>query len=339
MTIVIELNSQERSEVLLAMSKVDREYGEEDFHKFFYDCSRASGSLPVRLGRVLFDFRMGSADGVLLIKNLLIPSELPPTPSKKEKTWNPTALAARKMMCIALSQIGHIYNFAEKKYFDYIDDVFPIYKDRDEQLGSNRAFLEWHVEDGFHPAKADLASLFCLRGDNSVQTYICKAKNLALRPEMRDELMKENFLIKVDPTFKSAKDQPSQFRCSVLSAGNDPEIVYDPAYMQGATRESQIALEHVRECIESAYEAITLESGDLLIFDNRRVLHARSSYQPAYDGTDRWLLRGLLLESYWKTRECLDELAVRPNTVKWPSSQYTLPTKKSDLESERKAEV
>ncbi|MDZ5637350.1 MULTISPECIES: TauD/TfdA family dioxygenase [unclassified Janthinobacterium] len=323
MSEVVILDEHDRAAILSAMSLVGREYGEDDFYQFFYQCSRMNGMLPTRLSKALFDFRMGRSGSVLLIKGLLTQQHVPPTPALRGNTWNKTTLAARKIMCIALSQLGHIYNFLGKKDFDYIDDVFPIYRDRNEQLGSNCDFLEWHVEDGFHPAKADLAALFCLRGDAAVQTHICKAQDLDLDANFRAELMKKNFLIQVDPTFQPGSGAEGQFRCAVLSEGEDPEIIYDPAYMIGATPEAQAALKHVHDCIQAAYQSITLEPGDLLVFDNRRVMHARSAYQPAYDGSDRWLLRSLLLESYWKTRECLDQLALTPDSVAWPPPRST----------------
>jgi len=34
-----------------------------------------------------------------------------------------------------------------------------------------------------------------------------------------------------------------------------------------------------------------LLSGDLLVLDNRRAAHARTTFRPRYDGSDRWLLR------------------------------------------------
>jgi L-asparagine oxygenase len=289
-------------------STFKEQYGDGDFHQFFYRCWRSGSGLPTRLSKALFDFRRGG-QGVMLIKGLRLPFPLPPTPIQRGSTWVSATLQARKLMCILLSQLGHIYNFSAKKDFDYIDDVFPIYSDRNAQLGTNRSFLEWHVEDGFHPAKADLVALYCMRGDPNAQTYLCEARDLDLQPQFREELTKPNFLIRVDPTFNLGGKPVPEYRCAVLTPGNDPEVVYDPAYMEGVTPEAQAALGHVRECVDRAHQAITLEEGDLLVFDNRRVMHARSAYTPAYDGSDRWLLRSLLLESYWKARECLQELA------------------------------
>ena len=303
------LTPTERAAIEEVVAAVPGDYGRDDFHHFYHDCWRAAGRLPARLTRALFDFRLGRHAGYLLVKGLPLPHHVPPTPAARGRTWSLATLHARKTMCVALSALGHVYNFAGKKHPDYIDDVFPIYNDRHEQVGTNQCFLEWHVEDGFHPAKADLVSLYCLRGDRAAKTYLCHARDLHLAPEHRRQLEQPNFLIRVDPTFVADSQQEQAQACAVLSAGHDPEIVYDPAYMTATTPAAEAALAHLRECIEQAHRAIALESGDLVVFDNRRSVHARSAYSPRFDGSDRWLLRGLVLESYWKAREDLHDLA------------------------------
>ena len=37
-------------------------------------------------------------------------------------------------------------------------------------------------------------------------------------------------------------------------------------------------------------------AGDILLFDNRRVMHARTPFEPRYDGTDRWLQRVIITD-------------------------------------------
>ena len=46
---------------------------------------------------------------------------------------------------------------------------------------------------------------------------------------------------------------------------------------------------------EAACTGVHLESGDLLIIDNRRAAHGRSAFEPRYDGCDRWLKRAYLV--------------------------------------------
>ena len=43
--------------------------------------------------------------------------------------------------------------------------------------------------------------------------------------------------------------------------------------------------------IEAAAVGVRLRPGDVLLLDNRRTVHSRSSFEPRFDGNDRWLQR------------------------------------------------
>ena len=48
------------------------------------------------------------------------------------------------------------------------------------------------------------------------------------------------------------------------------------------------------DAVQQSVQGIILKTGDLLIMDNRKVIHSRKPFQPKYDGTDRWLQRMLV---------------------------------------------
>jgi len=298
----LQLDASERDQLDRLADGIASTYA--DFAAFAYDCWRAGAALPERLARALHGARQGMG-GPLLLKGMPMPRVVPPTPTRRGDTWSEASLRARALMALTLSPLGHLFNLRERQSFDVIDDVFPIYSDRDAQVGTNRCFLEWHVEDGFHPAKADLLALYCLRGDPAAGTHLCEARELDLSAALRTELEQPQYLLRTDPTM--ASDAPSLL-LPVLTPGADPEIVYDPAYMTGMSSGATEALVALRHAVERAAQRVTLEAGDLLILDNRRVLHARGEYRPAYDGTDRWLLRALLADSLWPRRGCLDQI-------------------------------
>jgi alpha-ketoglutarate-dependent taurine dioxygenase len=55
--------------------------------------------------------------------------------------------------------------------------------------------------------------------------------------------------------------------------------------------DAAVALEEFRAAIGESAQFVTLSPGDILLIDNKRALHARTSFRPRYDGTDRWLQR------------------------------------------------
>lgn len=57
------------------------------------------------------------------------------------------------------------------------------------------------------------------------------------------------------------------------------------------------ALTTLASALDGAAIAHVLEPGELLIDDNRRVVHGRTSFPPRYDGTDRWRMRRMVCAS------------------------------------------
>ncbi|CAE15901.1 MULTISPECIES: TauD/TfdA family dioxygenase [Photorhabdus] len=298
---VFELDSTEQTYLKQQFLESTLKYDIDNFEEFYWKCFYQSFNLPVRLQKKLFDFRALENENYLLIKGLPIPDDLCLTPLSYEQTNSSEVAGVRTLISTILSRIGYIYSFVNKKNFNFIDDVFPMEKYKDMQLGTNKEFLEWHVEDGFHDAKADWVALYCLRGDKNAETYLFQTKNIHLDAETIAELQKSNFEIDVDPTFVS---NVSGRRCvAVLSQHKEPEMIFDPAYMRCLTPKAEAALEKLNQCINENREAFILSPGDMLLFDNRKVAHARSEYEPRYDGYDRWLLRALILESKFKARD------------------------------------
>ncbi|MDN3487084.1 TauD/TfdA family dioxygenase [Pseudoalteromonas sp. APC 3224] len=307
---ILKINEDEKKQILDIIEQCALNYSIVEFDEFYFSCWKLFPTLPQTLLAKLFELKKGNKTNHLLIKGLPLPSDILATPSSKGTEHDESTLFARKLLSILVSGLGYIYNFEGKKHFDYIDDVFPLFKDRNQQLGSNKCFLEWHVEDGFHDAKADFVALLCLREDPQAKTYLFEAKNIDLDKSLEEELQKKQFLIKKDTTFSNASENVEENQvCSVLNGGVDKEIVFDPPFTACLTESAQKAFTELQKSISRNKKTVVLEKGDLLIFDNRRVVHARSNYQPKYDGNDRWLLRCLLLESTWKARQYTSESA------------------------------
>ena len=179
----------------------DIHYCNEAFAEYYWQCYMASYLLPESIQRKLFQVKSRCFDHQFLIRRLPIPPGLGPTPIVRGLPSCKAALKVRKMMTIILSRMGFIYGFNNKKFFDFIDDVFPLETDKHEQLGTNKDFLEWHVEDGFHEAKADWVALCCLRQDPDAYTYLFHAKDIDLDSQHMAALKREEFVIEVDKTF------------------------------------------------------------------------------------------------------------------------------------------
>ncbi|MEI5640037.1 MULTISPECIES: TauD/TfdA family dioxygenase [unclassified Pseudoalteromonas] len=257
---------------------------------------------PSRVKKKLLEFKFkGGEYSYLLIQNLPLQEGLRDTPlTKREIKGKERDFAALLQSIISVS-LGYVYNFKDKITSGLVDDIYPIKKDSCKQVGTNSVFLEWHIEDGFHETKADYVTLLCLRDDPEVKTYLMPANHLELTGKERKQLSLSDYLIWEDITFVNDGDLRST-RVRVLDGTKDPEIVYDPAYMEACSDASAQALAAVKKSIDKGHLTLTLAEGEMLIFDNRRVVHSRNAYNPKFDGKDRWLLRTLVVESWWKAK-------------------------------------
>jgi len=90
-------------------------------------------------------------------------------------------------------------------------------------------------------------------------------------------------------------------RLAILSGSKSaPEIAYDMHHLapiHDADTEAADALRELGACLDNVAISHVMERGDLLIFDNKRVVHARTPFTARFDGTDRWLMRTMICGS------------------------------------------
>jgi L-asparagine oxygenase len=184
--------------------------------------------------------------------------------------------------------------------------------------------LEIHTEQAFSKWKPDFLSLACLRSDQEAQTYVLHKHDIMknLSEEQRSLLFKPLWTIGIDMSFKMNKDiefietdmrgpmpiihkdglDKDPIKAERLEKGyyscdqvND-KLVFDQDLMNGVTEEA----EHLKKDIIQIYydhrKSYVLQQGDILILDNRRVVHGRSSFRPKFDGKDRFILRSFVFK-------------------------------------------
>jgi L-asparagine oxygenase len=197
--------------------------------------------------------------------------------------------------------LGEPFTFASLYGGRIVQDVVPVRGAEEEQTsGGSKAFLEWHVEDAFSPDRCDYFGLLCLRGEETAATRIAAVKNLQLAKPNRMVLRDDRFVI-VPDIGHTLEGAGPRTRTPVISGPDlDPEICFDSVYMtpfDECDSDGREALDCVASAIARAGANHTLKPGDLLIVDNRRVVHARAPFDPRFDGTDRWLMRVMVCSS------------------------------------------
>jgi L-asparagine oxygenase len=297
----LEIDRDERDQIEALVMGNAAAFADKASDSFSYDCVELGTRLPSRVRRRLHRMRV-SGETHLLIRGLPTRSHIPETPGQKRDICQAPPYY-QLMSALFSAQMGFMYKFSNKRGQAMVEDVFPVSSDKEKQIGSNSIQLDWHVEDAFHKARADYVSLLCLRSDPAARTLLAAARAIMeeLSEETRIQLQQCDYTFHSDETFLSG--QAFKRTSYIIEPSHDPEFVFDPSFTVANSKAAKSALIALAERIERCRQSITLQAGDLLIFDNRRVAHSRTEYQPRHDGSDRWLVRSLMVESVWKLKD------------------------------------
>jgi alpha-ketoglutarate-dependent taurine dioxygenase len=223
---------------------------------------------------------------------------IPPTPTVPPS--DDVVEQARKLLLKFGAHYGIPVGYAQEQNGRLIQHVLPNPKTEYSQMSSSsKTILKLHTETAFHPYKPDWIILMCLRGDeNAFTTYaLCSDILRDLDNGTIQELRKPQFFTTTDESFRRNGEKHRMIRLPILEEGsNGLELCYDDDLMTGENAVAERALRTLRYVVESKTREIALESGDVFIINNRKLVHGRKPFQPRYDGTDRWMLRLLLVE-------------------------------------------
>lgn len=255
----------------------------------------AATALPPQLRNRLrrFAARGGPSNGLLirgLLPDLPTLAATPQTPLPEEVGSD--AQRAEIALLGAMSVLGEPFTFRSLYEGRLVQHVLPVPGHESAQTsGGSTAALDWHVEDAFSEDRCHYVGLLCLRGDPTAQTLFSTVRGPDLAPIAQMVLREPRFTVAPDLAHGSS---PTGAPVAVLSGPpSDLRMRVDAIYMTAHRRDRQAkaSLWHLHQALSAAAVGHVMEPGDLLILDNRRAAHARTSFPPRYDGTDRWLLR------------------------------------------------
>jgi L-asparagine oxygenase len=161
--------------------------------------------------------------------------------------------------------------------------------------------IEVLLHSPFNATNPDYVVLVCLRADRHGQA----GTSYAAVQDMCRHLAANEVAVLRKPAFQFAASYSFTGKCgaervwSVPSAvvkGPDacPEVSVDLLCgVRALTEEAAAILEKLRHiCPQSDVSSVVyLKPGDILLMDNRKGAHARSSFRAYFDGQDRWLQR------------------------------------------------
>lgn len=236
----------------------------------------------------------GNKDGHLLVRGLQADDVLPPTgeSDRKATRWSEFWLS------VAALSLGQPVAYSAIKRGALFQDGFPRPAQRSNLAAGNaRADLGLHTELLYHPVQPRWLLLFCLRGDRDglASTGVASWARVdgQLDDECRDALRRPDFEMRSDLAFRRLGVPETLPRTMAVLHGDpaDPFLRYDRDLVTGTTERSIEAFARAGDLLVTATRLHRLVPGDLLVIDNWRAAHSRTSFQPYFDGADRWLQR------------------------------------------------
>jgi len=254
---------------------------------------------------IIKSFKNNNNQAALLIRGLPLDVAVPPTPYQAK-------LSLQSMPLAVAVNLG-LYHLMELNPVTYSGEndgrlfrhVIPSKKAMNEKSSHGSTYtLGMHVDNCHLPLLPEIdrgglsespeyLSLFGIRCDLKVFTKVAILDEaLTLLDENTiEQLKRPDFILKMPDSFINAK----QFELPILVQDKSGVNYcrFDKEYTIAKTEKAQQAFNALGEALLSAKAVnhILLQSGDFLIFKNQRVTHARESFTPRFDGTDRWLLR------------------------------------------------
>lgn len=266
--------------------------------------------VPHRIQTILTHFKKhGSKTGFLLVKGFAIrENDLPDTPKGNTFDVGQQTILA-KIQSLFICILGEMIAYEAECEGHLFQDIVPIQSMEEKQtsLGSGKE-LEIHTEQAFSQLRPDILSLACIRGNPFAFTYILHVNEIIrhITPYELNLLRQPLWNTGIDLSFKLNGhefihgDIRGPFPI-ISGLDTDPLLRFDQDLMTGITEESHNMVHRIVNIYYQHRIEYNLKPGEIIIIDNNRAVHGRSSFIPKYDGFDRFLVRCFAVFDYAKS--------------------------------------
>ncbi|MEU9314729.1 TauD/TfdA family dioxygenase [Streptomyces sp. NPDC048295] len=237
-----------------------------------------------------------TADGLFVLRGLgLDDAEIGPTPGHWSTvggagaSWDVVLLLVSALMGTPIAWDG-------QQDGRFVHNIVPSPGYESEQTGaSSSVLLTPHTEDAFHPGRAHLLLLCCMRNHDRIATTAASIRLAGLADEDIAQLKRPVVPILPDDAYEQAQQFTGRTAPvpALSGSGTGLTLRFDPAYtpIEDADGTWQEAYRRLEDELARVSVAVSLEPGDVLVVDNDVVVHGRVPFKARYDGTDRWLKR------------------------------------------------
>jgi L-asparagine oxygenase len=304
---IFVLSDQEKKEIDELQKSLIQYDPFKDMISFLSMASLLSKQLPESLKTHLHKLRNGTLkNDILVIKNLPLPDAIA-TPRNNKSSIGETTNIAR-CQAIINQYLGEMVAYEAEGNGHLFQDMVPneSLKNTQTSLGSSTE-LELHTEQAFSKLKPDYLSLACIKGDSTAKTYYYHVNNI-LNNISFDSLMllgEDLWTIGVDLSF--TMNGCKEKRRGPLPIYKNGNLIFDQDLMEGIDEESESIKQEIIGLYIKHRNHIVLEEGNLLIMNNNKLVHGRSSFFPNFNEHDRFVIRTFIQNDLGKVQDYFQE--------------------------------
>lgn len=257
---------------------------------------------------LILALRAPDSSGILLIRGLPVDLDLPATPTDVTPELHEVCPIAHAALLGLVRLLGEPFSYRDEYGGELINHVLPTRTGMTTiSSQGSRTLLPYHTEDAhLAPYLPDYIGLMCLRADPRRRARTCLASAKDIRPLLSPKAVEilSLPLFQVNSPTSFGGNTTKSLPIPVLSGPpHQPQIVAEFTDMVSLTGAGEAALDELNIITRQVSKEVELLEGDLLLFDNRRVLHGRTPFEPTMDGTDRWCIRALVKAGdFWDWR-------------------------------------
>ncbi|MEV0413552.1 TauD/TfdA family dioxygenase [Streptomyces sp. NPDC050448] len=238
-----------------------------------------------------------TADGLFVLRALPVDDEgIGPTPSGWGNAGDSGAVYDIALLLLA-TVMGNPIAWEGQQDGRFVHNIVPSPGHETEQTGaSSTVLLSPHTEDAFHPGRAHLLMLGCMRNHDDIATTAASIRKTRLADADVDVLTQPVLPILPDDAYAEAQgftEEAAPPVPALYAAEDGMTLRFDPAYtpLDGAGPGYRAAYGRLSDELARVSVAVSLSPGEVLVVDNDLVVHGRVPFRARYDGTDRWLKR------------------------------------------------
>jgi L-asparagine oxygenase len=220
-------------------------------------------------------------------RDLPVAEHLPPTAIEYVAELPKATYESEGIIGAASLELGTLFNYRETST-SLLYDIYPVKAhENSRSFVNSRRMLSFHTDGSAHPRIVpDFVLLFCVRDDPAAVNLFVDLDTLvgALSSDVVEVLCQPLFNHLVSQLPERYLLKPILYR-----AGESFTVRYDEDATFATTPEAHSAQSHLNQMLRRVAIEIKNHPNSLLVLNNTASLHARSSFAPRYDGTDRWI--------------------------------------------------